>query len=106
MNILPRLFQNERYLSDIIGFCSNLVPTYVGLVFLCPQGMWNDFINIYVYVASTNDDDDLLTDLQVRRSKGSEVKEGHRGQVGQQGQRGQGGQEGQDLNLICISTIY
>ena len=45
-----------------------------------------------MWQALMTDDDDLLTDLQVRRSKGSEVKEGHRGQVGQQGQRGQGGQ--------------
>ena len=71
---------------------------------------------------SGTDDDDLLTNLQVRRSRGSEVQEGHKGQVGQEGQELQEGQEdqedkegqrvkgskvqGQDLDLICISKIF
>ena len=33
----------------------------------------------------------LLTDLQVRRSRGSEVQEGQKGQKGQVGQEGQEG---------------
>ena len=57
-----------------------------------------------MWQALMTDDDDLLTDLQVRRSKGSEVKEGHRGQVGQQGQRGQGGQR--SLAICYMLYIY
>ena len=57
-----------------------------------------------------DDDDDLLTDLQVRWSRGSEGQEGQRseGHKGQLGQLGLIGQEGQDLNLdrICIFTIF
>ena len=45
-------------------------------------------------------DDDLLTDLQVRRSIWSRGS----GSSGSRGSKGQG--QDLDLDLICISTIY